>query len=74
MSMSSHQSLQRRMEDKTARLVIVGLGYVGLPVSARFAQLGFDVIGLDVDERKVARVNAGECLIEGAEPGRFRDD
>jgi UDP-N-acetyl-D-mannosaminuronic acid dehydrogenase len=50
-------------------LVIVGLGYVGLPVSARFAQLGFDVSGLDVDGRKVTRINAGECPIEGDEPG-----
>jgi UDP-N-acetyl-D-mannosaminuronic acid dehydrogenase len=69
MTTLSIQSLQSRIEDKTARLVIVGLGYVGLPVSARFAQLGFRVIGLDVDERKVARINAGECPIEGDEPG-----
>jgi UDP-N-acetyl-D-mannosaminuronic acid dehydrogenase len=66
--MATFQSLWNRVEDKTARLVVVGLGYVGLPVSARFAQVGFDVTGLDVDERKVTKINAGVCPIEGDEP------
>lgn len=57
------------MEDRATRLVVVGLGYVGLPVAARFAQTGFDVVGLDVDERKVTQINAGSCPIEGDEPG-----
>ena len=63
------QSLLRRIEDKTARLIVIGLGYVGLPVAARFAQVGFDVLGLEVDEAKAARINAGICPIEGQEPG-----
>lgn len=61
--------LKERIENKTARLIVIGLGYVGLPVSARFAHAGFQVIGLDVDEDKVARVNVGDCPIEGKEPG-----
>jgi len=52
-----------------ARLVVIGLGYVGLPVAARFAQAGFDVTGLDVNAEKVATINRGECPIEGKEPG-----
>ncbi len=63
------QAFLRRIEGKTAQLVVIGLGYVGLPVAARFAQASFDVIGLDVDEAKVARINAGICPIEGKEPG-----
>ena len=63
------QSLCDRVETKTARVVVIGLGYVGLPVSARFAQVGFSVTGLDVNEHKVTQINAGECPIEGDEPG-----
>lgn len=67
--MTFFQALLGRMEDRATRLVVVGLGYVGLPVAARFAQTGFDVVGLDVDERKVTQINAGSCPIEGDEPG-----
>ena len=63
------QELRDRIEDKTARVVVIGLGYVGLPVSCCFARSGFDVTGLDVDERKVTKVNAGVSPIEGYEPG-----
>jgi UDP-N-acetyl-D-mannosaminuronic acid dehydrogenase len=66
---TSFQALLGRIEDRAARLVVVGLGYVGLPVAARFAQTGFDVVGLDVNERKVTQINAGSCPIEGDEPG-----
>jgi len=67
--MTVFQSLWNRIEEQTAHLVVVGLGYVGLPVSARFAQVGFDVTGLDVDGHKVTKINAGVCPIEGDEPG-----
>jgi UDP-N-acetyl-D-mannosaminuronic acid dehydrogenase len=63
------QPLWDRIEAQTARLVVIGLGYVGLPVAARFAQVGFEVTGLDVNADKVATVNAGGCPIEGEEPG-----
>ncbi len=67
--MDTFEILRDKLQGKTARLVVIGLGYVGLPVAARFAQVGFDVIGLDVNEKKVAQVNAGVCPIEGDEPG-----
>ena len=70
--MTPFQSLLNRIEDRTARLAVIGLGYVGLPVAASFAQVGFGVTGLDVDERKVAQINAGGCPIEGDEPGLAR--
>jgi UDP-N-acetyl-D-glucosamine dehydrogenase len=44
-------------------IAIVGLGYVGLPLSLQFAKRGIRVIGLDIDERKVARLNGGESYI-----------
>ncbi|MFW9846431.1 MAG: nucleotide sugar dehydrogenase [Candidatus Thorarchaeota archaeon] len=50
------------------RLTVVGLGYVGLPVAAKFAEAGFDVTGIDIDESKVNSVNAGASHIKGDEP------
>lgn len=67
--MVGFQLLWNGIEAKTARVVVIGLGYVGLPVAARFAQAGFQVTGLDVDEAKVATIGAGGCPIEGEEPG-----
>jgi UDP-N-acetyl-D-mannosaminuronic acid dehydrogenase len=67
--MIGYQLLWDHIEAETARVVVIGLGYVGLPVAARFAQAGFQVTGLDVDEAKVATIEAGGCPIEGEEPG-----
>ncbi|MDZ7733081.1 MAG: nucleotide sugar dehydrogenase [Acidimicrobiia bacterium] len=46
------------------RLVVVGQGYVGLPVAARAVERGFDVVGFDVDDGKVKRLAAGESPVE----------
>lgn len=56
-------SLLERIQNKTAVVSVVGLGYVGLPLAVEFAEVGFTVIGLDLDERKVNRLNAGESYI-----------
>lgn len=61
--------LKTRIEKKKARLAVIGLGYVGLPVAASFAQIGFDVLGVDIVESRIQRINAGESPIEGEEPG-----
>src|SRR5438270_589903 len=47
-----------------ATVGIIGLGYVGLPLAVAFAQEGCDVIGVDVDSRKVEAIAAGESYIE----------
>ena len=43
---------------------MIGLGYVGLPLAVSFAQAGYDVIGIDLDRRKVEAINSGESYIE----------
>ncbi len=48
---------------------ICGLGYVGYPVAMLFADAGFNVIGFDILEERVKRLNKGENLIKGQEPG-----
>src|SRR6266851_8799303 len=51
------------IKDKRARVGVVGLGYVGLPLATEFARNGFKIIGFEVDERKAERINAGETYI-----------
>lgn len=65
----SLQILQEKVEKKQAVISIIGLGYVGLPVACTFAQAGFQVIGLDIEADKVAKIKAGISPIEGDEPG-----
>ncbi|MDQ1470535.1 MAG: UDP-N-acetyl-D-glucosamine dehydrogenase [Bryobacterales bacterium] len=55
--------LAGKIESKTATVGVVGLGYVGLPLAVEFAQAGFHVVGLDLDQSKVARVNQGESYV-----------
>ena len=55
------------VQDKT--VAICGLGYVGYPVSMLFADAGFNVIGMDILEERVKRLNEGENPIKGQEPG-----
>ncbi len=55
--------LKRKIQDRSARVGIVGLGYVGLPLAVEFAHVGFHVVGIDISEEKVRRVNAGESYI-----------
>ena len=46
-------SLQQKFEDRSARIAILGMGYVGLPLAVVFAEAGFEVTGIDPDERKI---------------------
>ena len=61
--MSAHQALLQKLKDKSARIGIVGLGYVGLPLGLRFSEAGFAVLGLDIDPDKVKSLNAGRSYI-----------
>jgi UDP-N-acetyl-D-glucosamine dehydrogenase len=56
-------SLLHKIESKTAHVVVVGIGYVGLPLVAEFARAGFRITGLDKDPEKVRLLNAGESYI-----------
>jgi UDP-N-acetyl-D-mannosaminuronic acid dehydrogenase len=63
------EELLRAIEGKTARVVVLGLGYVGLPVACLFAEAGFPVAGIRRNREKVEVINRGICPIEGQEPG-----
>lgn len=62
-------ALQNKIKQKEAVIGVIGLGYVGLPVAAMFAQKGFTVIGVDIKTERVEMINAGKNPIEGDEPG-----
>ena len=60
--------LQHKIQNRSARVGVVGLGYVGLPLAVEFARAGFSVVGIDVNSDKVTRVNAGDSYV-GDIPG-----
>ena len=55
--------LASKIETHRARIGIIGLGYVGLPLAVEFARGGFEVTGFDVDSAKVTEINAGRSYI-----------
>ena len=57
------QILQHKILEKRARVGIVGLGYVGLPLAVEFAKAGFSVTGIDISQEKTKRVNAGDSYV-----------
>jgi len=62
--MSHADTLLARIADRTAKVGVVGLGYVGLPLAVEFGQAGFSVTGIDLDARKVDQINRGESYIQ----------
>lgn len=56
--------LLEKLNSKTATIGIVGLGYVGLPLMLRYSEVGYRVIGLDIDATKTEKLNRGESYIE----------
>jgi UDP-N-acetyl-D-glucosamine dehydrogenase len=63
-----HGRLVERLTRREARVGVIGLGYVGLPLAHAFAQAGFQVLGFDIDPPKVAAIEAGRSYID-AVPG-----
>src|SRR5919198_1172290 len=55
--------LKIKIEQRQARVAIIGLGYVGLPLALLYAESGFNVTGFDIDQRKVATLNSGGSYI-----------
>ncbi|MDC7714778.1 nucleotide sugar dehydrogenase [Vogesella sp. LYT5W] len=58
------QNFLSRIQDKSAVIGIVGLGYVGLPLMLRFAEVGYKVLGFDIDNNKVDSLQQGKSYIE----------
>ena len=56
-----------------ARVGVIGMGYVGLPLALAFAERGFDVLGFDIDAAKVERIARGEGYIKHLDPSRVAE-
>src|SRR5438477_8145092 len=56
--------LSQKIENRTANVAIIGLGYVGLPLAVEFAHAGFNVTGIDLDELKIRAIGEGRSYIK----------
>jgi UDP-N-acetyl-D-glucosamine dehydrogenase len=65
--------LKEKLRSKEARLGVIGLGYVGLPLSIEFASSGFHVTGIDTDAGKVEQLSRGESYIQDVPSERVRE-
>ena len=57
------QNFLKQIEQRSITVGVLGLGYVGLPLAVAFAEAGFKVIGLDVNDKRVDRLNSGDSYI-----------
>src|SRR5215210_7917644 len=61
--MSTKDLLLQKIERRTAKVGVIGMGYVGLPLAVEFAHAGFHVVGYDISERVVKLLNDGKSHI-----------
>ncbi len=64
-------TLRDRISTKKARVGVLGLGYVGLPLAVEFARAGFEVVGIDVQQTKVDEFNSGHSYIKDVKDDVF---
>src|SRR5258708_36917778 len=57
------RELEEKIRTRQAKVGIVGLGYVGLPLAVEIAKAGFEVTGIDLSDSKIARINDGDSYI-----------
>ncbi len=70
-SSAAQEILRERITSRKARVGVLGLGYVGLPLAVEFARAGFDVVGIDVQQSKVDQFNSGHSYIKDVKDDVF---
>jgi len=70
--MSNHLELRDKIQKKEAKVGIIGMGYVGLPLAIRFGEVGFKVYGFDIDDNKIAKLKAGESYIKHIDSSKIK--
>jgi UDP-N-acetyl-D-glucosamine dehydrogenase len=65
------RELQEKLESREATVGVIGLGYVGLPLSLAFAEAGFDVHGFDIDDGRVGRLRNGDSYVDDIDDARL---
>src|SRR5713101_1159421 len=58
------EELRQKISSRQARVGVVGLGYVGLPLAVEFAEAGFHITGIDILQSKVDAINRGESYVQ----------
>ncbi|MBO6702609.1 MAG: nucleotide sugar dehydrogenase [Pseudomonadales bacterium] len=71
--MRSVEELVAKFEDRSARVGVVGLGYVGLPLALNFAEAGFEVLGFDIDPEKIKAIESGTSYFSHISSARLGD-
>ena len=71
MEQANRDKLLASIADRSARVGVIGLGYVGLPLATIFAEAGFRVVGIDIDPRKVTLLNEGRSYVEDIDEARL---
>lgn len=69
--MDYKSQLLSKIHSKSAKIGIIGMGYVGLPLALTFAEKEFKVIGFDIDDRKIPLLNKGESYIKHIDSSRI---
>jgi len=68
------QKMKRRLRfSQSMKISVIGLGYIGLPLSLQFARSGINVLGLDIDSKKIQQLNQGKSYIEHIESNSIRE-
>ena len=70
--MRSTANLRRRILNRTARIVVIGQGYVGVSLACVAADAGFSVTGVDVDARRIAELAEGRMVVAGVDKSLAR--
>lgn len=72
MSPSYYHTLKKKIETRKANVALIGLGYVGLPYAVAFAEAGFTVHGIDLDEKKINSIREGRSYIIDIDSDRLK--
>jgi len=62
---TNKETLLHAIEEKKAKVCVLGLGYVGLPLAVRFTEAGYPVVGIDVDKEKIEKIQKGLSYVPG---------
>jgi UDP-N-acetyl-D-glucosamine dehydrogenase len=68
------KDLKDKIENKQAKIGIIGLGYVGLPILVAFAKKGFSVLGFDIDQHKINQIEQGHSYIKHIDSENLKND
>ena len=64
--------LIKKINNRSAKIGVIGLGYVGLPLAMEFVNAGYNVAGIDIDKKKIDSLNDGENYINDVNDGDLK--